>query len=105
MGGLGVIQERPSSYRRQPVGLQQEIVEDTGAEHQPPPLTVLRDITHAASYNRLRAGIGHICAADLHRACHRPSQPDDYLGELALSIAVNACDPQNLPTSNLKGDA
>src|SRR5205085_6722819 len=102
--GLGV--EDPPRAERGPVLLaEDEVVGHGEGEDQALDPAVFRDVRHAASARALRIVVGDVRAADHDRAGCRLAQAEYALGLLALAIATDAGDAQDLAGIDSEVDA
>ena len=87
------------------VVVQLRVLRDRELEDEPSTLSVLRNVAEACVEHLAGTGVVYLLAADLDLAAFRPAQARDRLDELALSVSVDAGDPDDLSGAHVEGHA
>src|SRR5581483_11907689 len=97
--------EEPSPLRVRGVGVvvEGDVLRDRELEHEPAPLPVFRDMTDAGIEHLPRRRVDALAPRDLDRSRGGATEPRDRIDELALPVAVDARDPDDLPRPDVEG--
>ena len=87
------------------VVVQRDVLGERELEHEAAPLAVLGDVAHAGVEHLARGVVRDVLAVDLDSAAGRVPQAGERLDQLALAVAVDAGEPDDLPRPHLERDA
>ena len=84
--------------------MQHEILGEVEVEHEPAALPVLGNVAQTGVEGLASARAAEFLTADADAARHGMAQPGQGVDQLRLPVAVDPCDPDDLPGAHLERD-